>query len=169
MSFAGDLLLLAGYDKSVGVLDCSRALDRYSAPEYLVFRDSDRKEHLVLDAVALPTGNKVVVWLESGGNGILIAADALTSRPEKQETQQQNNRIMARLTPKQGHKVTNSIGMEFVSIPPGTFMMGSPPGEPMRRGDEILHQVKLTQGFYLQTTEVTQGQWHTVMGSNPSR
>ena len=66
-------------------------------------------------------------------------------------------------------KVSNSLGMEFVYIEPGTFMMGSPSGEPGRDDDERRHQVTLTKGFYMHTTEVTQGQWKAVMGSNPSR
>jgi formylglycine-generating enzyme required for sulfatase activity len=63
---------------------------------------------------------------------------------------------------------TNSIGMTFVYIPPGEFMMGSPENEPGRDSDEKQHKVKLTKGFYMQTTEVTQGQWKAVMGDNPS-
>ncbi|MBU1569154.1 MAG: formylglycine-generating enzyme family protein, partial [Proteobacteria bacterium] len=65
-------------------------------------------------------------------------------------------------------KITNSIGMTFVYIKPGTFMMGSPAGELGRDSDETQHQVTLTRGFYMQTTEVTQGQWQSIMGSNPS-
>jgi formylglycine-generating enzyme required for sulfatase activity len=64
--------------------------------------------------------------------------------------------------------VTNSIGMTFVYIKPGTFMMGSPLVEPERGGDETQHQVALTKGFYMQTTEVTQGQWRVLMGNSPS-
>ena len=64
--------------------------------------------------------------------------------------------------------VTNSLGMAFVKIPAGTFMMGSPSNEPGRDSNETQHQVTLTQSFYMQTTEVTQGQWEAVMGSNPS-
>jgi formylglycine-generating enzyme required for sulfatase activity len=64
--------------------------------------------------------------------------------------------------------VENSIGMTFVYIKPGTFMMGSPSNEPGRDNGETQHQVTLTRGFYMQTTEVTQGQWRTVMGNNPS-
>ena len=56
----------------------------------------------------------------------------------------------------------------FVYIEPGTFMMGSPTGEDGRSDDETQHQVTLTRGFYLQTTEVTQGEWQRVMGNNPS-
>ena len=67
-----------------------------------------------------------------------------------------------------GKKTTNSLGMEFVYIKPGTFMMGSPSSEPGRRSDEKQHQVTLTKGFYMQTTEVTQGQWRAIMGNNPS-
>lgn len=68
-----------------------------------------------------------------------------------------------------GEKITNSLGMTFVYIPPGTFMMGSPSNEPGRDDDEIQHRVTLTRGFYLQATEVTQGQWKAVMGVNPSQ
>jgi sulfatase modifying factor 1 len=72
-------------------------------------------------------------------------------------------------------------GMEFAFIPPGSFMMGSAlsaeefvtkyGGEAKYYKDEHpRHQVTLTQGFYMQTTEVTQGQWKAVMGkvNNPS-
>ncbi len=62
----------------------------------------------------------------------------------------------------------NSLGMEFVFIPPGEFMMGSPEHEPGRYDNEKLHKVILTRGFYMQTTPVTQGQWKAVMGNNPS-
>jgi formylglycine-generating enzyme required for sulfatase activity len=70
--------------------------------------------------------------------------------------------------PKQIKKITNSLGMEFVYMIPGTFMMGSPFNEPGRDDDENQHQVTFTKGFYMQTTEVTQGQWKSVMGDNPS-
>lgn len=72
---------------------------------------------------------------------------------------------------------TNSIGMKFVYLQPGTFIMGSPSREIERilqnypfekQLDEVEHQVTLTEGYYIQTTEVTQGQWKAVMGNNPS-
>jgi len=64
--------------------------------------------------------------------------------------------------------LTNSIGMKFVQIPAGTFMMGSPPDEPERENGEEQHKVTITKSFYLQTTQVTQGQWKKVMRKNPS-
>jgi formylglycine-generating enzyme required for sulfatase activity len=47
----------------------------------------------------------------------------------------------------------------FVPIAPGTFIMGSPTDEPGRYGDETQHQVILTHGIYVQTTEVTNQQY----------
>ena len=63
----------------------------------------------------------------------------------------------------------NSESMEFVWIPAGTFMMGSPDSEKGRDKDEgPVHEVKISAGFWLGKYEVTQGQWEAVMGSNPS-
>lgn len=59
-------------------------------------------------------------------------------------------------------KITK-FGMEFVYIPPGIFMMGSPETESDRHSDETPHMVILTNGFYLQTTLVTQKQWESLM------
>lgn len=78
--------------------------------------------------------------------------------------------VFAADSPKGGHEQTlsNSIGMKFVHIKPGTFTMGSSAKELGRDPDETEHQVTLTKAFYMQTTEVTQGQWKAVMGNNPS-
>ena len=65
--------------------------------------------------------------------------------------------------------IANSIGMKLVRIEPGEFTMGSPTGEKGRRDDERQHQVRLTRGFLMGATEVTQSQWRAVMGGNPSR
>jgi formylglycine-generating enzyme required for sulfatase activity len=59
--------------------------------------------------------------------------------------------------------------MTFVTIPAGTFMMGSDSWEAFRddRGGPQ-HRVTISKAFEMQTTEVTQSQWASVMGSNPS-
>ncbi|MEZ6089569.1 MAG: formylglycine-generating enzyme family protein [Pirellulaceae bacterium] len=62
---------------------------------------------------------------------------------------------------------TNSIGMRLNLIPAGTFLMGSPESEADRIADEHQHQVTISKGFYMGTTEVTQGQWKAVMGTEP--
>jgi len=61
---------------------------------------------------------------------------------------------------------TNSIGMKFVRIAPGTFLMGSDSGD--EKNTKPVHEVTLTEGFYMQVTEVTQKQWQAFMGDNPS-
>jgi formylglycine-generating enzyme len=62
----------------------------------------------------------------------------------------------------------NSMGMKFVWIPSGTFMMGSPREEKDRDANEAPHKVRLTRGFYMSVYAVTQEQWQAVMGNNPS-
>lgn len=59
----------------------------------------------------------------------------------------------------------NSLGMEFVLIPEGTFIMGSANGEADERPT---HQVRISKPFYIGKYEVTQAQWQKVMGNNPS-
>ncbi|MEI7686492.1 MAG: formylglycine-generating enzyme family protein [Planctomycetota bacterium] len=62
----------------------------------------------------------------------------------------------------------NNVKLEFVWIPPGEYLMGSPMNEPGRDVQERLHRVKLTKGFWMGKYEVTQEQWQCVMGNNPS-
>lgn len=61
-------------------------------------------------------------------------------------------------------RFVNDIGMEFVLIPAGSFIMGSPPDEPFRDEGEMQHPVTITSPFYLQVTEVTLAQWWAIMG-----
>ncbi len=88
--------------------------------------------------------------------------------------------------------ISNEVGMNFVYIKSGTFMMGTPPEmskearEELKKlveelskyvlafmpaenniSDEKEYQVTIEDNFYLQTTEVTQGQWYDVMGTKP--
>jgi formylglycine-generating enzyme required for sulfatase activity len=66
---------------------------------------------------------------------------------------------------------TNSIGMEFVLIPAGTFLMGSPDSYTEANDNEKpVHQVTISQAFYLGKYPVTQAQWEAIMGDdNPSQ
>lgn len=57
----------------------------------------------------------------------------------------------------------------LVWIPPGTFTMGSPDDENGRQSDESpLTHVTLTRGFWLGRYEVTQAEYQSVRGMNPS-
>lgn len=58
------------------------------------------------------------------------------------------------------------VSMKLVWIPAGTFAMGSGPTEQDRRPDEgPVHEVRISRGFYMGATEVTQGQWKAVMNA----
>lgn len=64
---------------------------------------------------------------------------------------------------------TNSIGIDFVLIPPGKFYMGSQHFEIGRYDNEgPIHQVILNNPFLMSKYEITQKQWLIVMGDNPS-
>ncbi len=62
---------------------------------------------------------------------------------------------------------TNELGMALVLIPPGQFEMGSPDSEKNRSNDEHPHTVKISQPYFLGVTEVTQGQWRAMIGTEP--
>lgn len=68
-------------------------------------------------------------------------------------------------TTTQGSGFANSSGMEFVEIPAGEFMMGSTNG---KASEQPIHQVRIGQPFYMGKYEVTQTQWQSIMGTNPS-
>ncbi len=63
---------------------------------------------------------------------------------------------------------TNSIGMEFVKIPAGSYMRGCDSNFENCLSDAIPQQRINISSFYLGKYEVTQEQWVAVMGSNPS-
>ena len=64
----------------------------------------------------------------------------------------------------------DGVKMEFVRIPAGEFVMGSPEGEGERdAGEGPQHKVKLATAFYMGKYDVTQAQWIKVIGSNQSQ
>lgn len=65
-------------------------------------------------------------------------------------------------------QIKNSIGMEFVLIPSGSFLMGSTNGEKDRdKNESPQHPVTIRYNFYMGKYEVTQAQWKAVTGSLP--
>src|SRR5262249_20250456 len=59
--------------------------------------------------------------------------------------------------------------LKLALIPPGTFMMGSPPEEAERRENETLHVVSQPRAFLFGVYPVTRSQWWKFMRSNPTR
>jgi formylglycine-generating enzyme required for sulfatase activity len=91
------------------------------------------------------------------------------------------------------NKAISDIGIKFILIEPGTFLMGrrmnieeiadhygSNPyrfsyyyvrnyNEKSNDPEKPRHGVEIDQSFYLQTSPITQGQWQRIMGNNPSK
>jgi uncharacterized protein (TIGR02996 family) len=66
-------------------------------------------------------------------------------------------------------RLTNSVGLQLVLVPPGKFLMGSPRSEAGRLPREgPRHEVEITRPFYLGVYAVTQQEYQQVIGANPS-
>jgi len=66
-------------------------------------------------------------------------------------------------------ELPGGVKMVFCWCPAGEFLMGSPDSENGRDDEELQHRVRITKGFWMAKTEVTQAQWESVMGNNPSK
>lgn len=64
-----------------------------------------------------------------------------------------------------GKDLKNSIGMEFVRIPSGSFTMG---GSELNKNEQPAHRVTISRAFYIGKYEVTIGEWKRVMGDSAS-
>lgn len=76
--------------------------------------------------------------------------------------------------PKEGDPISVDVAgatFEMVYVAPGSFTMGgTTEQEGIDNFSELpVHKVKLTEGYFIGTTEVTQAQWEAVMGKNPSQ
>jgi formylglycine-generating enzyme required for sulfatase activity len=114
---------------------------------------------LVCDAVA---ADQVVVVPLGGTVGNATAADVVKGKTFSSKAAGKGATGTLAQHP-MGQRYTNSVGMSFNLLPAGTFTMGSPSAEPGRFSHETQHQVTLSQPFYMQTTEVTNKQWNTVI------
>lgn len=87
--------------------------------------------------------------------------------------------------PKAGTTIRNQMGIEFVYIPLGSFMMGASDEEAQAAYEnkklydlnasltdfangKPQHEVTFREGFYMGRYEVTQAQWKSIIGKNPS-
>lgn len=62
----------------------------------------------------------------------------------------------------------NKVKYTFCWCPAGTFAMGSGEEELGHTAAEKQHEVKISKGFWMLKTEVTQGMYQNLMGKNPS-
>ncbi|PIQ26387.1 hypothetical protein COW36_14610 [bacterium (Candidatus Blackallbacteria) CG17_big_fil_post_rev_8_21_14_2_50_48_46] len=87
---------------------------------------------------------------------------------EVREEQKQDILLNVSLIAPSSPPFQNGLGMKFIRIEPGKFLMGSPEYEHHREEDETQHSVTLSKPYWIQTTPVTQAQWEELMGFNPS-
>ena len=115
--------------------------------------------------------------LEPGRYEVEVSAPGYATRRESLEhgTADTVRRIELRereTTPEPGSsrpdEWTNSVGMRFVRIPAGEFLMGSH-GNLAFPHERPVTQVQIRSAFWMGKYEVTQRQWRAVMGTNPSR
>ncbi|MBY0230678.1 MAG: formylglycine-generating enzyme family protein [Gemmataceae bacterium] len=103
--------------------------------------------------------------LKALGDKALPALLAAVAKADELEARRRAWLLLKEMTPGK-HK--SKVGLELARIEPGLFRMGSPPEETNRRDDELRHRVRITRPFYLGTHEVTQEDYKTVMGKEPS-
>ena len=63
-------------------------------------------------------------------------------------------------------ELPGGASMEFVWIEPGVFQMGSK-DRTGRKDENPVHDVEISRGFWLGKYEITQGQWKSVMDTEP--
>jgi phosphate transport system substrate-binding protein len=123
-------------------------------------------ETLTVTVLPANAANKTVAWISSDTAVATVADGTVTAVTPGTAT--------VTVTTEDGGKTaecTVTVGrlVSMVWIQPGTFLMGSPLTENGRRDNEgPSHWVTLTAGFYMGKYPVTQAQYETVMGSNPS-
>jgi len=107
---------------------------------------------------------------EGNRSNAVIAADGAAERQKPTE-------VIESGQPGPGLVRTNNpelVPIEWIGIPPGKFVMGSPEEEPGRRSHEPQNEgpqtvVTIQNGFWLGKYEVTLGQFREITGNNPRR
>ena len=101
-------------------------------------------------ASLLVTVTTVVVWRTTLERPANLAATAPNQTDNHTNTMATSNSAAR----------TNQVGIEFVLIPAGSFMMGSSSGD---ANAKPVHQVTINYSFYMGKYEITQAQWQAVM------
>ncbi len=112
-----------------------------------------------------PTPTPTLIVGDLDGDGFIGVEDQLLlTRNWHRYTQSATSEVLT-ITVTLTNLPSGARPLRLKYIPAGSFMMGSRkyPGN-----EDPRHQVFLGYGFYLGETEVTQAQWKSLMGSNPS-
>jgi len=120
--------------------------------------------------------NEVFFWDNLDNTSIKSYQDYLLKFPQGQFIELANKKIkyLKKHNAKNSKQQPNSLnqivdsatGMELIKIPSGCFQMGS---DNDSSDEKPKHKTCITNNFYLGKYEVTQEQWHKIMGNNPSQ
>ena len=146
---------------------------------FVVFCDGyESEEGTVKLKASAPSNLQITLMKESVGAGI--------ANQQQSENQQSSNTYVASSsnnssgTPSVASgsnaisiPVKDGISIEMVKVEAGTFMMGATSEmkdsyDDPYSDEKPVHQVTLTNDYYMGKYEVTQALWQAVMGSNPS-
>ena len=142
---------------------------------FVVFCDGyESEEGMVKLKASAPSNLQITLMKESVGAGIV--------NQQQSENQQSSNTYVASSSNSSSGSpslasgsntisipVKNGISIEMVKVEAGTFMMGATSEMKNPNSDEKpVHQVTLTNDYYMGKYEVTQALWQAVMGNNPS-
>jgi formylglycine-generating enzyme required for sulfatase activity len=110
-------------------------------------------------------------FLKKNQNDQKQAVEPLKKETENLERETDDNTLVPATSKHIPKPFTScSTSMEFVLIPAGNFMMGSPDYEQHWNSSERPeHKVIIKDAFYMGKYPVTQKQWKKIMGYNPSK
>jgi len=105
---------------------------------------------------------------ELARTGMLMDNSWWTFDPENARRRQQATAAEIGLPVELTIWLPGDVPLEMVLVPPGEFVMGSPPREIKRAADEYLHRVRINRPYYLGRFELTEAQWAAVTGQSPA-
>ena len=145
--------------------------DSVTSIGYEVFRGCSKLTSIVVPthfgSVDVPYGCKIYHSVEEKAKAeaaaIRAEAEARARAEARAKAEAEERKIKEE--PKKTIYLDSGVSLTMIGVAPGSFMMGSENGD---SDEKPVHQVTLTQAYYLGETEVTQAQWRAVMGNNPS-
>jgi formylglycine-generating enzyme len=123
--------------------------NEYPIYQYAPILDYALKNDNKLNAEQIETLNKISKLMNTlDAQNLSKLQEIYNSTPQIQITKTFEVDIKKLENPENNTQIKNKLitkpDIEFVNVPEGTFMMGSPIGEPGRKDDEIQHQVTLS-------------------------
>ena len=142
---------------------------------FVVFCDGyESEEGTVKLKASAPSNLQITLTRESVGVGIANQQQSENQQSSNTYVASSSNNSSGSLSVVSGSNtisipVKNGISIEMVKVEAGTFMMGAT--SEMKHPydwEKPVHQVTLTNEYYMGKYEVTQALWQAVMGNNPS-